>query len=407
MEKNTNLRINRTEALRAKKNKLNILVCPDSFKGSLSAEEAASCIKEGLERSMLLADIKLLPLADGGAGTARILGRALLGEEVIKTVSGPSGKKVKASYFISATPTGGLSAPAGGHSKRAFIDLASASGLSRLPKKDMKPLKTSSRGTGELINDALVRRCAEIFVGLGDSATVDGGAGMLAAMGVKFLDKHGNHIPDGGGALKGLVKIDTSHLSKKITGVKFTALADVTNPLIGPRGAAAVFAPQKGASPNEVMLLEKALSHYARIIKIATGKDVSCIPGGGAAGGSGAGMAAFLDAEIKPGIEKVSECMKLDDNIASSDLVITGEGRVDSQSFSGKTLSFVVKTAAEYGKTVVVFAGKMEEGIKDSKTMVFIKITPFKMEMEKAVKNAPAYLIRAARKLGDLLSQKF
>lgn len=399
MEKNTNPGINRAEALRAKKNKLNILVCPDSFKGSLSAEEAASCIREGLERSMLLADIKLLPLADGGEGTARILGSALRGEEVIKTVSGPSGKKVKASYFISV--------PTGGHSKRAFIDLASASGLSRLPKKDMKPLKTSSRGTGELINDALVRGCAEIFVGLGDSATVDGGSGMLAAMGVKFLDKHGNHIPDGGGALKGLVKIDTSHLSKKITGVKSTALADVTNPLIGPRGAAAVFAPQKGASPNEVMLLEKALSHYASIIKSATGKDVSCIPGGGAAGGSGAGMAAFLDAEIKPGIETVSECLKLDDNISSCDLLITGEGRVDSQSFSGKTLGYVAQRAAEYGKTVVVFAGKMEEGIKDNKNMVFIKITPFKMEMEKALKNAPAYLTRAARKLGDLLGEKF
>ena len=401
MEQKTNQEIKRAEALRAKKNKLRILVCPDSFKGSLSAEEAASCIRDGLERSTLLADISLLPLADGGSGTARIIGKSLGGGEVMKTVTDPSGKKLKASYFIAALP--------GGHppDKSAFIDLASASGLSLLEKKDMNPLRASSRGTGALINDAISRGCAEIFVGLGDSATVDGGAGMLAAMGARFLDKHGNHIADGGEALKRLDKIDISHLLKKIKGVKFTALADVTNPLIGPRGAAAVFAPQKGATPGEVKILEGALSHYAGIIKTAMGKDVSCMSGGGAAGGAGAGMAAFLDAEIKSGIEMLAEHLKLEEKISSSDLVISGEGRVDSQSFSGKTLSHVVKTAAEHEKTVVVFAGKLEEGIKDNKNMVFIKITPFKMDPAEAVKNAPAYLTRAARKLGDLLSGRF
>jgi len=414
MEENTNPRIKRAEALRVKKNKLSIVVCPDSFKGSLSAEEAAACIKEGIERSMLLADIKIFPLADGGAGTARILGGACGGKEIIKTVSGPAGEKVKAGYFISG--------------KTAFIDLAAASGLAGLDKKDMRSLKTSTRGTGELIKDALRRGCVKIFVGLGDSATVDGGAGMLSAMGVKFLDKKGNNIGDGGGSLRNLKKIDASHLSKNIKaesissavaesaqrhtdpqgrGVKFTVLADVTNPLLGPNGAAAVFAPQKGASPHDVVVLEKALTNFAEVIKKDTGKDVSRISGGGAAGGAGAGMAALLSAEIKTGIETVAEYINLEKDISSSDVVITGEGRVDEQTFSGKTVGYVAETAAKYGKTVVVFAGKIKEGIKDSKNMCFIKITPFKLNKEKAMKKADFFLIRSARKLGDLLSEKF
>ncbi len=392
MEENTNPRIKRAEALRVKKNKLSIVVCPDSFKGCLSPEEAAGCIKEGLERSMLLADIRILPLADGGAGTARILFREHGGKEITKTVTNPAGKKVKAGYFISSSL------------KTAFIDLSSASGLDGLDKKDMRPLKTSTRGTGELIKDALRRGCVKILVGLGDSATVDGGAGMLAALGVKFLDKHGNNIDDGGGALRNLKKINASHLSKNI---QFTALADVTNPLLGPRGAAAVFAPQKGASAHDVGILKKALSNYAEIIKKDTGKDISRISGGGAAGGAGAGMATFMDAEIKSGIETVSEYLKLEENISSCDIVITGEGRVDKQTFSGKTVGYVAETAAKYGKTVVVFAGKINAGIKDSKNMCFIKITPFKLNKEKAMKKAGVFLTRAARKLGDLLAEKF
>ncbi|MEA2082315.1 MAG: glycerate kinase [Elusimicrobiota bacterium] len=389
----TNTRVKRAEALRSKKNKLNILVCPDSFKGSLSAEKAACCIKEGLERSMLLADIKILPLADGGAGTSRILAGACGAKEISKIVTGPGGKKVRAGYFISG--------------ETAFIDLAAASGLAGLDKKDMNPLKTSTGGTGELIKDALRRGCAEVFAGLGDSATVDGGAGLLSALGVEFLDRHGNDVGDGGGALKKLKKIDVSRLSKNIRDVKFTVLADVTNPLLGPRGAAAVFAPQKGASAHGVLVLEEALSNYAAVIKQDTGKDITRLSGGGAAGGAAAGMAAFLKAEIKPGIEAVSEYVKLEEYISSSDVVITGEGRVDKQTFSGKTVGYVARTAAKYGKTVVVFTGKIQEGITDSKNMCFIKITPFHMEKEKAIKEAGSFLTRSARKLGDLLSEKF
>ncbi|MBA3065970.1 glycerate kinase [bacterium] len=387
----------RSCAPRIKKNKLKIVVCPDSFKGCLSSEEAAECIREGLKRSILLSDIKVLPLADGGAGTARILGGGPGGKEIIKTVTNPAGKKIKAGYFIAFSASG----------KTAFIDIASSSGLAWLDKKDMKPLKTSTRGTGALIKDALRRGCAQIFICLGDSATVDGGAGMLSALGVKFLDKNGNFIGDGGGALRNLKKTDSAELLKNINGVKFIVLTDVTNPLLGPSGAAAVFAPQKGAQPNEVALLEKALSNYAGVIKKDTGKDISRLSGGGAAGGAGAGAAAFLDAEIKSGIESVSEYLKLEENISSCDVVITGEGRVDEQTFSGKTAGYVTKTAAEYGKTVVVFAGEIKENIKDSKNLCFIKITPFKMDREKAIKKASVYLTRAARKLGDILGERF
>ncbi|HEA46835.1 MAG TPA: glycerate kinase [bacterium] len=264
----------------------------------------------------------------------------------------PSGKRVKASYGIL------------GDKKMAVIEMASASGLPLVPKKKRNPLLTTTYGTGELIKAALDRGCRRIIVGIGGSATVDGGAGMAQALGARLLDRKGGEIGFGGGALGNLERIDISKLDKRIRKIKVLVASDVDNPLTGSKGAARIYAPQKGAPPSMVKRLEKNLKKYASIIKRDLKKDIKDIPGTGAAGGLGAGLVAFLDAKIRLGVDIVIESVGLEKHLKDADLVITGEGKMDSQTIYGKTPIGVAKLAEKHNIPVIAIVGEVGEGVE-------------------------------------------
>lgn len=331
---------------------MKIIIAPDSFKGNLSALEVAKLIEKGIRRVYPKVKIVKVPMADGGEGTVRSLVDATKGRIIRKEVTGPLSRKVKASYGIL------------GDGKTAIIEMASASGLPLVPKSKRNPLLTTTYGTGELIKAALDRGCRKIIVGIGGSATVDGGAGMAQALGVRLLDKKGREIGFGGGALQNLEKIDISKLDGRIRKIKVLVASDVDNPLTGPKGAARVYAPQKGASPSMVKRLEKNLKRYASIIKRDLKKDIKNISGTGAAGGLGAGLIAFLDAKIRLGVNIVIETVRLEKHLKDADLVITGEGKMDSQTIYGKTPIGVAKLAKRYNIPIVAVVGEVGKGVE-------------------------------------------
>jgi len=327
-----------------------IVIAPDSFKGSLSAGEVAAAIEEGVRKVFPKAEIRKVPLADGGEGTVRALVEATGGKIKEVEVTGPLGEKVKANYGIL------------GDEKTAVIEMATASGLPLVPPRKRDPSRTTTYGTGELIKAALQEGCREFIVGIGGSATTDGGAGMAQALGAKLLDEKGQDIGFGGGELKKLERIDLAHFDRRIKESKVTVASDVDNPLWGEKGAARVYGPQKGATPEMVEELDKALRHFAEIIKRDLHKDVANIPGAGAAGGLGAGLMAFLEANLRPGIDIVMEVMKLEKNILDADLVITGEGKMDKQTIYGKAPYGVAKLAGRHKKKVIGICGMLGEG---------------------------------------------
>ncbi|NOX97739.1 MAG: glycerate kinase [Nitrospirae bacterium] len=329
---------------------MKIVIAPDSFKGSLSAGEVAAAIEEGVRKVFPKAEIRKVPLADGGEGTVRALVEATGGKIKEVEVTGPLGEKVKANYGIL------------GDEKTAVIEMATASGLPLVPPRKRDPSRTTTYGTGELIKAALQEGCREFIVGIGGSATTDGGAGMAQALGAKLLDEKGQDIGFGGGELKKLERIDLAHFDRRIKESKVTVASDVDNPLWGEKGAARVYGPQKGATPEMVEELDKALRHFAEIIKRDLHKDVANIPGAGAAGGLGAGLMAFLEANLRPGIDIVMEVMKLEKNILDADLVITGEGKMDKQTIYGKAPYGVAKLAGRHKKKVIGICGMLGEG---------------------------------------------
>lgn len=331
---------------------MKIIIAPDSFKGNRSASEVANLIEKGIKRVYPKARIVKVPMADGGEGTVRSLVDATKGRIISKKVTGPLGKKVKASYGIL------------GDGKTAIIEMASASGLPLVPKSKRNPLLTTTYGTGELIKAALDKGCRRIIVGIGGSATVDGGAGMAQALGARLLNKKGEEIGFGGGALANLEQIDISKLDKRIKKTKALIASDVDNPLTGPKGAAKVYAPQKGATPSMVKRLEKNLKKYASIIKKDLRKDIKNIPGTGAAGGLGAGLITFLDAKIRLGVDIVIETVGLKKYLKNADLVITGEGKMDSQTIYGKTPIGVAKIAKRCNIPVIAIVGEVGEGVE-------------------------------------------
>jgi len=323
---------------------MKIVVAPDSFKGSLTAVEVSDAIEQGIREIFPEAEIVKIPMADGGDGTVQCLVNATGGEILREKVTGPLGDEILASYGIL------------GDKRTAVIEMAEASGLTLVPENKRNPLITTTYGTGQLIKTALDQGCRKMIIGIGGSATNDGGAGMVQALGVKLLDREGKEIGFGGGELKKIFQIDTKYLDNRLPETKVLIASDVSNPLCGPKGAARIYGPQKGATPEIIEELDRSLAHFAEIIKRDLHKNVKDIPGAGAAGGLGASLMAFLDAELRPGIEIIIEIVKLEQTIKDADLVITGEGKIDSQTIYGKAPIGVAKIAKKYNVPVIAVA---------------------------------------------------
>ncbi|HQZ03227.1 MAG TPA: glycerate kinase [Thauera sp.] len=330
---------------------MKIVIAPDSYKESLSALEVAQAIEAGFRAIFPQADYLLVPVADGGEGTVEAMVAATQGRRLDATVSGPLGEQVQAFYGLT------------GDGDTAVIEMAAASGLMLVPPAQRNPLITSSRGTGELVRKALDAGARHFILGIGGSATNDGGAGMVQALGARLLDGEGHDLKPGGGALAALARIDISGLDPRLVACHIEVACDVDNPLTGPRGASVVFGPQKGATPDMVKTLDDNLAHFATLIERDLGLAVAATPGAGAAGGMGAAMLAFFGATLKPGIEIVTAAVDLDAHVRDADLVITGEGRIDFQTIHGKTPIGVARVAKRHGKPVIGIAGSLGDKV--------------------------------------------
>ena len=333
---------------------MKIILAPDSFKGNLTSLEVAEALEKGVKRVLPKANCIKIPMADGGEGTVQSLVDGVGGKFVRKRVIGPSGQKVSARYGLLSN---GI----------AVIEMAEASGLPLVRGRSKNPLKTTTYGTGELIVDAINKGANEIIIGIGGSATNDGGVGMAQALGVKFFDKNDNEIIEygSGGMLKKISKINIKEASQLLKNIKIIVACDVNNQLCGKSGASFVFAPQKGATPTTVKILDDNLKHLGKIIKQSLRKDVMKLKGAGAAGGLGAGLVAFAKARMKSGIEIVISATGIDKHMKKAHLVITGEGRVDSQTAFGKTPSGIAKAARKHRLSTIVIGGGITDDAKD------------------------------------------
>jgi glycerate 2-kinase len=324
------------------------LVAPLEFKGSLTAAEAAEAMRVGLERAGAGAAVDVLPLADGGPGTAEALVAALQGSWHSVPVHDPLGRLVEATYGTWRGGTAGI------------VEMAQASGLVRLSPGERNARRASSFGTGELIRAAVLGGVRTLMVGLGGSATNDGGAGLLQALGVRLRDVQGRELPPGGAALRDLARMELEGTLRQMSEVELTCVTDVNNPLTGPQGASVVYGPQKGATHADVSLLDSALAHFAEVARRQLGLDVSREAGMGAAGGLGFGLRVVFGARLVRGFEHVAELVGLEERLAGCDVVLTGEGRLDAQSRQGKGPVALAERARAAGKRVVVFAGSIE-----------------------------------------------
>ncbi|WP_029906776.1 glycerate kinase [Prevotella sp. 10(H)] len=324
----------------------------DSFKGSMTAKEVCEAMEKGIKKVLPDAVCIKIPMADGGEGTMQALVDVLGGEIFEQEVTGPLGNQVTASYAILDDK------------QTAVIEMASASGLQHLSKAELNPLVTTTFGTGEIVRTCLDKGVKKIILGLGGSATNDGGSGFMQALGAKFLDKEGFELPFGGGALKYLHKIDISSIDKRLGETTIEVACDVTNPLCGENGASVVYGPQKVATPEMVRILDDALNHYSQVIKNQLEKDVADIPCAGAAGGLGAGLLAFTNANLCKGIDIVIKHTNLREAIKKADFVFTGEGRIDSQTQYGKTPFGVAQVAKSENKRVIAIAGSVGDGVE-------------------------------------------
>ncbi|BCJ88046.1 glycerate kinase [Effusibacillus dendaii] len=332
---------------------MKIVLAPDSFKGSLTAKEVCDAMEEGIRRVIPAADIVKIPMADGGEGTVQSLVDTTGGQILTEVVTGPIGQKVTAKYGIL------------GDGQTAVIEMAEASGLYLVPADKRNPLLTSTYGTGELIRAALDRGCRKFILGIGGSATNDGGAGMAQALGVRFIDSNNQELPFGGGSLDKLERLDLSAVDSRLAECSFTVACDVDNPLTGPQGASHIFGPQKGATPEMIRLLDANLSHYAAVVEKQLNRSIQNLPGAGAAGGLGFAMVAFLNAVLKRGIDIVIEATDLPRQVMGADLVLSGEGQCDGQTVRGKTPFGVAKTAQTAGVPVILIAGSIGQGVEE------------------------------------------
>lgn len=374
---------------------MRIAIAPNAFRGSLTSREAAACIAEGLHASNLQCETILMPLGDGGDDTLDVWLQARQGRVIEEEVVGPRGNPVRAAYGLAG--------------QTALIEMARASGIELLVPTERNPLLTTTFGTGQLIRSAIDQGAREILVGIGGSATVDGGAGCMQALGARLLDSEGKNIPHGGGTLDQLASIDLSMLD--LQGVTIRVLCDVDNPLLGPEGAAPIFGPQKGADEEMVQSLAQNLSHYADVIELDLGVDIRYVPGSGAAGGLSAGLMAMTGAKLVSGVEELIQSCGYGDRLAQGniDLLITGEGKLDNQTKGGKAPFGIAQAAAGYNIPVVALAGAVTAPIVDLQQwniQAAWSIVPRASTLEEAFENANVWLKEAARNLGNLLELK-
>ncbi len=376
---------------------MKIVIAPDSFKGSLTAQEAVQAIRTGILRALPEAECIGVPMADGGEGTVRSLVDATGGRVVRVSVTDPLGHPTNAEYGIL------------GDGRTAVIEMAAASGIQYVNETTRNPLITTTYGTGELIEDALDHGVDDIIVGLGGSATNDGGAGMAQALGVRLLDADGVPLPFGGAALAELSTVDMSGLDPRLAGVRIRLASDVTNPLTGARGASAVFGPQKGATAGMVERLDGALAHYAAVIREQLRREIESVPGAGAAGGLGAGFLAFTEASMQSGIDLVIEATGLIALAEGADYCFTGEGSIDSQTQYGKTPVGVARAVKQASPncTVVALGGCVGAGVDQLHNLsidAIFGIMPGVCTMRDAVNHAADNLSRTAENVARLLA---
>ena len=326
-----------------------IVLAIDSFKGCLTSAEAEAAAAEGIHAALPGCEVIRIPVADGGEGMLDVLITATHGRSINVRAHGPLMELRETRYGIS------------GNGRTAFIEMAAINGLPLVSPEKRNPMKTTTYGTGELIRDALERGCRNFIIGLGGSATNDAGLGMLQALGFRFLDKKGNALGYGGQIMAEVNSIDISTVHPQLKGCTFTAACDVRNPFYGTDGAAYVFAPQKGADATTVEALDAAMRHLAKVIFRATGKDISFCPGAGAAGGMGGSLSAFLNAELKPGIQLLLETLDFAEHIKDADLIITGEGKADKQTIMGKVPHGILEEAKKQNIPVILIAGSIED----------------------------------------------
>lgn len=374
---------------------MKFVLAPDSFKESLTAKEVADAMEVGIKKIFKDAECVKVPMADGGEGTVQSLVDATDGKIYEVVVTGPLGNKVNAKYGIL------------GDGQTAVIEMAEASGIHYVKKEDRNPLITTTFGTGELIKSALDKGVKKIIIGIGGSATNDGGAGMLQALGAKLLDKDNKEIPFGGGGLSDLLKINLDDFDKRIKEVEIEVACDVSNTLTGKEGASAVFGPQKGATEEIIKILDENLHHYADIVNKTIGKDMENEKGSGAAGGLGFALLAFCDGKLNRGIDIVIKYADLSEKMKGASYVITGEGSIDSQTKFGKTPFGVSQVAKQYDIPVIGIAGNVGEGIDELYDLGFdsiLSIMPGVMTLDKALSNAKENIENTLENVARLLS---
>jgi glycerate kinase len=366
-----------------------VVIASDKFKGSLTATEVAQALAAGVLDVLPRLQTVLLPVADGGDGTVAAALSAGYDKITVDTV-GPTGEQVRGPYAL--------------HGDRAVVELAAVVGLSMLPGGRLDPLRSSTYGLGLVIADAIRRGAATVVLGLGGSASTDGGAGMVQALGARLLDADGHDLQPGGGALANLAHLDLAPLRARLEAVKIIVASDVDNPLLGPNGAAAVFGPQKGAEPQDVQMLERGLRHWSELVSEATERNDTERPGAGAAGGAGYAALAVLNAEIRPGIELILDLINFDAKVAGADLVVTGEGSLDEQSLAGKAPVGVARAAAKAGVPVIAVAGRLQlsqQRLQDAGISAAYSLSDLEPDPARSIANASSLLhqvgVRLAR----------
>lgn len=373
---------------------IKILIAPDSFKHSLSSLEAADSISTGIQKILEEVVICLSPVADGGEGTVQALIDATDGILEKTRVHDPLMRMITASYGIL------------GDGKTAVIEMASASGIELLKPEERDPLKTTTYGTGELIRHALDNECSRIILGIGGSATIDGGAGLLAALGALFLDQNDEAFLPCGGNLDQIHTLNFDAIDPRLKDIRIRIGTDVDNPLTGEKGAAAVYGPQKGAGPQEVKKLEQNLSSYADLLETYTGKHFHSMPGAGAAGGLAISLLAFANAQIESGFTLIAKETGLEDKIKEADVVITGEGKIDEQTAYGKTAFGVAQLAKKYNKPVIAVAGALGDGseaLYEKGFDLILPVTEGPTDLETAIKKAPKLLENTGMRIARII----
>jgi glycerate kinase len=370
-----------------------VLIASDKFKGSLTAAQVADAVAEGVRRARPDVRVESVPVADGGDGT--IAAALAAGFEHVPVVaSGPTGEPVHTGYAR--------------HADLAVVEMADVSGLTRLPGGVLDPMSASSRGVGEVMAAAIAAGCRTVVLGIGGSASTDGGAGLLAGLGALLLDAGGTPVADGGAGLTRIASVELTRLRERMTGVRVILASDVDNPLTGPKGAAAVYGPQKGASPGQVRELDDALTHFADVVAETTGADLRGHAGAGAAGGTGFAALAVLDAELRPGVDVVLELVGFSDRLAEADLVVTGEGALDEQTLHGKAPAGVAAAAVAAAIPVVAVCGRNRldtESLRSAGIIAAYALTDLEPDVQKCIADPAPLLVRLGERIAtDLLS---